>query len=312
MCRLNIAFIGHGAVAAVHARGLASIPEATFAAVFGPDRQRAEVFAAAHGVRKVCSSLEEAVTCADLAIMCSPSPLHYVQSRVCLAAGVNVLVELPPCGSAEEASQLEAIAAENRVRIWCAHTSRYLTPYRRITAYLQQGELGSIEQIVYIRHLVPRARRWTDDALLHHSAHPLDLLLHWFEDIVPLGCVIRPVDGNPESVALLATLPDGTAASIAVTYASRRPVSLLRVVGSRHTIDTDGFSYVDSDLTDVRLRVDEADTYEKAIRDQDAEVVRACREGGGGVEWKETMHLLRSLESFRELGKRRTTLASDV
>lgn len=301
---MNIAFIGYGAVAAVHARGLASIPEVTFAAVSGPDRRGVELFASSYGVRKICASVEEAVTNADLAVVCSPSPLHYMQSRACLSAGVHVLVELPPCARVEEAAQLEAVAAENKVRIWCAHTSRYLTPYRRITSYLQQGELGSIEQVVYIRHLVPRVRSWTDDALHHHCAHPLDLLLHWFEEIVPTGCVMRPADANPESVALLATLPGGAAASIAVTYASRQPMSLLRVVGSRHTVDTDGFSYIDSDLTDIRLRVNESETYERAIREQDAEVVRACREGGGGVTWKETMLLLRCVNSFQEMGRR--------
>jgi 2-hydroxy-4-carboxymuconate semialdehyde hemiacetal dehydrogenase len=300
---LNISFIGHGAVGSLHARGLATVPHVRFTGVIGPDREHAKVFAEAHGVLRVCDSMEEALAGADLAIVSSPSPLHAKQSRECLTAGVNVLVELPPCGTSAQATELEAIAKKNRVGIWCAHTSRYLTPYRMITECLRRGALGSIEQIVYMRHLVPRVRKWTDDALLHHAAHPLDLLMHWFGEIAPVGCVTLPGDGSPESASLLATLPNGSAASVAVSYCSRRPVSLLRIVGSRHTIDTDGFSFVDSDLSDLQIRVDETETYEEAVRKQDGDVVRACCEGSGAVEWKETIRLLRSVNSFQELAK---------
>lgn len=309
---MNISFIGYGAVGSVHARGLASLPHVRFTGVIGPDTEHAKVFAAAHGVPKVCGSLEEALAGADLAIISSPSPLHAQQSRECLTAGVNVLVELPPCGTTEQAHELEALAKKNRVGIWCAHTSRYLTPYRMVAEYLRRGALGNIEQLVYIRHLVPRVRKWADDALLHHSAHPLDLLLHWFGEVAPVGCLTLPADGNPESASLLAALPNGAAAGIAVTYCSHRPLSLLRIVGSRHTIDTDGFSYVDSDLPDLQIRLDETETYEEAIRKQDADVVRACSESSGGVEWRETIRLLHMVNSFQELAKRNKSLGPGV
>lgn len=301
---MKIAFIGYGAVASVHARGLANHPELTLAAVFGPDRARAEAFAASHGVMHVSNTLEEAVSQADLAIICSPSPWHYRQGRECLAYGVNTLLEMPPCETSAEAEELEAIAKEKGAKLQCAHTSRYLTEYIRITECIRKQELGDVQQISFIRHLAPRKRHWEDDALLHHSAHPLDLLLYWFRDIAPKSCVAIPRNGNPQSVSILAELPNGAPASISVTYSSRLPHVSLFIVGEHHTIETDGFSYLRSGLESLNLSTPEQETYERAICEQDLDFVRACKGGKQSIEWTETIRLLCTVNLFQAFLRR--------
>ncbi len=296
---MKIAFIGYGAVGSVHARGLANHPEVTLDAVFGPDRARAEAFAASHGVIHVSNTIEEAVSQADLAIVCSPSPLHYQQGRECLKYGVNTLLEMPPCETAAEGEELETIAKEKGVKLQCVHSSRYLTPYIRITKCIRKHELGEVQQVTYTRHLAPRKRGWTDDALLHHSAHPLDMLLQWFGDVVPKSCVALPRRGNPQSVSILAELPNGAPASISVSYSSRLPDACLFIIGEDHTVKTDSFSYLRSDLETLNLATPEVETYERAIREQDLEFVSACEGGKQGIEWTETIHLVRTLNLFQ-------------
>lgn len=296
---MKIAFIGYGAVASVHARGLAKHPELNLATVFGPDRERAEAFAASHGVTYVSNTIEEAVSHADLAIVCSPSPLHFHQGRECLRYGVNTLLEMPPCETSAEAEDLETIAKEKGAKLQCAHSSRYLTPYIGITECIRKRELGNVQQVSFIRHLAPRKRHWDDDALLHHSAHPLDLLLYWFRDVIPKGCIALPRNGNPQSVSILAELPNGAPANISVTYSSRLPHARLFIVGEHHTVETDGFSYLHSDLETLNLATQEQETYERAIREQDLDFVRACRGGKQSIEWAETIQLLRTLNLFQ-------------
>jgi len=146
---LKIAFIGHGSVGSVHARGLTNHPGVTLAAVFGPNRERAEAFAASHGVAYVGNTIAEAVSKADLAIVCSPSPLHYRQGRECLKRGVNTLLEIPPCETVAETEELETIAKENGLKLQAAHTGRYLPAYVRIAESIRRGELGSVQQVSY-------------------------------------------------------------------------------------------------------------------------------------------------------------------
>jgi 2-hydroxy-4-carboxymuconate semialdehyde hemiacetal dehydrogenase len=298
---LRIALIGHGAVASIHALGLTRDPEVKLAAVFGPDRLLAEEFARQHKGMQVSDTIEQAVSQVDLAIVCSPSALHYEQGFECLTNGASTLLEMPPCETTLEAEELAMIAHQYGAKLQCAHTGRYLKPYNRITEYIRNQELGEVQQVSYIRHFAPRKRGWEDDALLHHSAHLLDLLLYWFGDVVPKSCIALPRGRKPQSVSMLAELPNGAPASISVSYSSNLPQTHLVIIGKHHTVETDGFSYIRSDLETLNLATPERETYEQAICEQDTEFVRACEGGKQGIEWRETIQLIRTVNRFRAL-----------
>lgn len=299
---IRVAMIGYGAVAAVHARGLREEPDVELVAVFGVRREAAHQFASAYGIPRVSETVEETVAMADAAIVCSPSPLHFAQARQCLSGGVHTLVEMPPCETAKEAAELAEVARTRGVRVSCAHTSRYLVPYSRVEEALRANELGAIQEVRYMRHHRLRERTWTDDALLHHAAHAIDLLIHWFRAVVPLACVAMPQVRNAQTVALLGKLPNGAPATISVTYASRLPHMSMYIVGERHTLETDGFSYVRSDLEKLQFKGEEQLLYEKAIHDQDLDFLRSCRDKRGGVPWQEAMRLIETVNRFQELG----------
>ena len=157
------------------------------------------------------------------------------------------------------------------------------------------------KEIDYARYHKRRERSWTDNALLHHSAHPIDLLIYWCGGVEPKGCVTLPDSRLPQTVAALGRLPSGAPASITVTYASRIHHTRMMIVGEKHTVETDGFSYTHSDLPELAFRGDAQETYEEAIHRQDVDFLRACQGAGSFVGWDETTRILQAIDGFRAL-----------
>jgi predicted dehydrogenase len=298
----RVAMIGYGAVGSIHAAKLGKEPDVQLVSVYGPKREKASSFASAHGIGLACDSIAQAVSEADVAIVSSPSPIHFEQARECLDRGVHTLVELPACENATQAEELGQLAQRRGVKLGCAHTSRFVAPYARVKKAIELGVLGQIQEINYVRSLKLRERSWADNALLHHAAHPVDLLFFWCGSIEPKGCVALPDVWLPHTVSLLGKLPSGGAVTISVTYASRIYQTWMMIVGEKHTIETDGFSYAKSDFPDLEFTGEEQETYEKAIHLQDIEFLRACQDKGSFVSWDETLELLRALDAFRTLG----------
>lgn len=300
----RVAIIGYGGVAAVHAAQLADARDIVLAAVWEPNRERAAGFAAKFPGAHVAACLGEAMDRADAAIVASPSDLHFEQARDCLGRAIPTLVELPPCASEAEWTRLVETANEHRTLVRCAHTSRYLRPYVLIREAVHAGKLGTIQQVTYVRHHRLRERNWTDSALLHHAAHPVDLLIEWFGAATPVACLAIPDVLHAESASLLAELAGGASASVSVTYSSRLPHVRMLVVGAAHTVETDGFSYLRSDSEELIFRGNEQAEYERAIQEQDLEFLRACRGEPAGIGWKETLTLMKTMERFVGLAGR--------
>lgn len=299
---MRVALIGYGAVAAVHAGGLSGSTE--LVTICGPDEQKAKAFARLHNIPHADTELRNALDRSDAAIICSPSPLHFSQGMETLKCGINVLIELPACASIPEAEVLSALAVSNRLVLQCAHTSRYLEPYRRIAPWIQSGALGEIRHVHYIRCILPRVRSWADDALLHHAQHPLDLFLHWFGAVEPLGCAANPSIPGAQDMSLLGSVYGKVPVTISISYSSRLPELKMTIIGSKHTIATDGFTYIASDDCSIRWQGDEQKTYESAIQEQDIGFLNACRNGDSGIPWSETMKLTSCMREFAELWNR--------
>jgi 2-hydroxy-4-carboxymuconate semialdehyde hemiacetal dehydrogenase len=297
---MRLAIIGCGAVAAVHAAGLRG-GGFRIAAVYDSVTEKAESFASAYCVERVAQDLASALDGADAVIVASPSALHYEHALCALERGLHVLVELPPCASAEQSEHLAQVAAQSDTVLQCAHTSRYLEPYRRAGDWIRETQLGEIRQVQYFRCVLPARRSWIDDALLHHAAHPLDLLLHWFGDLQPVGCAAFPRSAPHQDVSLLARLPNGAPASIAISYSAKSAYSRLSVIGDKHTVVTDGFSFIDSGNSAMTWRGDAAETYEQSVAEQDLAFLRCCETGDGGIPWMETTRMMRQLEAFQGL-----------
>lgn len=299
--KLRVAMIGCGAVGSIHAAHLAVQPNVELVAVYSPEQENAIFFAARYGVRIIAASIEEAIATADVAIICSPSALHFEQSRECLRAGRHVLSELPPCNESHEAEELGAIAQQQGVLLGCAHTSRYLEPYVRIRAALESGRIGEIQEVSYVRYPQLGQRTWTDNALMHHGAHPIDLVLQWCGELTPIACAAFPNAPSAQSVSILAALPGGKHLTATISYSAKIPISRMVVVGAMHTAETDGFSYLRSSLEELQFIGDERTVYEQAIATQDAQFLGACLGENSYISWSETEGLIRMIHRFQAL-----------
>ena len=296
---MRVAIVGCGAMAAVHARCLNAAGVA-IAVACDASLESARAFTAEQGIARAVSSVEAALEDADAAIVSSPSALHYSHALTALESGRHVLVELPPC-TAAEAERLALLAALKKRVLQCAHTSRYLEPYRRVGDWLRSHRLGEIRQVHYLRCVVPARRNWVDDALLHHAAHPLDLFLHWFGDLRPAAASGLPSGGPYRDISLAARLPYGAPASISVTYSSNLPQLRMTLVGSEHTVVIDGFHTIDSDDASLRWQGDAGAVFEQAVSDQDLEFLSGCDAGSAGVPWADSMRMVQSAEVFQKL-----------
>jgi 2-hydroxy-4-carboxymuconate semialdehyde hemiacetal dehydrogenase len=299
--KMRVAMIGCGAVASVHAASLASQSDAELVAVYGPEREEAARFAARFGVPSIAENLQEAIAVADVAIICSPSTSHFEQAKECLYAGCHVLSELPPCNGPIEAEELGALARQQGVLLGCAHTSRYLEPYARLGAALKAGRIGAIQEVSYLRYPQLRPRRWADNALMHHAAHPIDLVLRWCGELQPIACSAFPNASSAQSVSILAALPSGRPFAATISYGAQIPISRMVIVGDMHTVETDGFSFLHSDLAELHFTGDGQEVYERAIMAQDTEFLGACQGKNSYISWAETEELMRAIHRFEVL-----------
>jgi 2-hydroxy-4-carboxymuconate semialdehyde hemiacetal dehydrogenase len=297
---MRLAIVGCGAVAGLHARSLRAAGVAISSAC-DSSLETARTFAAEHRIACAVSSIEAALEGVDAAVVASPSALHYGHALSLLERGRHVLVELPPCGTAAESERLAVLATEKQRVLQCAHTSRYLQPYRRVGDWIRSNRLGALRQVHYLRCVVPSRRSWVDDALLHHAAHALDLFLDWFGDLQPVAATGQPPGGPYRDISLAARLPNGAPLTIAVTYSSKLPQLRMTLVGSEHTIVVDGFHAIESDDASLAWRGDAGAVLEQAISDQDVAFLRCCRTGDGGVAWSNSIRMLRCVMAFQEL-----------
>ena len=139
---------------------------------------------------------------------------------------------------------------------------------------------------------------WIDDAILHHAAHHIDLLLHWFGDVTPVASVAHPKIEGAQDAALVATLPNRAPVNLSVSYTSRLQETRLTVVGTGHTVTTDGFGFIQSDHAEFAWESNPQECYERAIQLQDRAFIEACSGGPGGVPWEETVRLAECLDLF--------------
>jgi len=299
---MRIGIIGYGAVATIHIKGLRRWG-ADLRTVYGPSHDKAAGFASANGIPQSTTDLEGFFGECDAVIVASPSDHHYSQALATVRAGRHCLVELPACSSAREATGLAQATAKTNVVLQCAHTTRFLQGMVRLRGWLTAGSLGEIHHLTSLRAIPPRSRSWVDDAVLHHAAHHIDLMLHWFGPLHPVACVAHPGLQRSQDAVLTAALENGAPVNLSVSYTSRLRETRLTVIGAKHTVATDGFSVIESDNPVFRWRGDEQENYEAAIEAQDRAFIEACGGRGGGVPWEDTVRLAECLDRFLELGR---------
>jgi UDP-N-acetyl-2-amino-2-deoxyglucuronate dehydrogenase len=181
--RLRVAIIGCGKVAHLHAQALRLLPEAELVAVTDVDTDRARAFAKQYSVES-----RGDLANAEVAIICTPHPLHKASAIAAMNNGAHALVEKPLAATIADCDEMIEAAARNKVRLGAVSQRRFFEPIQRMKAAIDAGKIGrpvlgtvnmfSWRDEAYYKS-DPWRGRWDTEGggvLINQATHHLDIL----------------------------------------------------------------------------------------------------------------------------------------
>ncbi|MFB7827309.1 Gfo/Idh/MocA family oxidoreductase [Streptomyces hydrogenans] len=288
---LRIALAGGGAFGAKHAAALKRIEGVEVAAVVSSSLERAQKFAAEHGIGHAAGSLDEVLAMDDIdaVVLATPTQMHASQTLACLEAGKHVQVEIPLADSLADAEA--CVAAQERAGLvaMVGHTRRFNPSHQWIKRRVDAGEFSLQQmdvQTYFFRrknlNALGRPRSWTDHLLWHHAAHTVDLFAHQAgSPIVQAHAVQGPVHpelGIAMDMSIQLRAANGAICTLSLSFNNDGPLgTFFRYIG-----DTGTYLARYDDLytgKDEPIDVSGVDVSMDGIELQDREFVAAIREG---------------------------------
>jgi len=149
---LQVALVGAGRIARVHARSLQQLPGGALAGVFDPDPEQAGRFASEFP-SPVFPSVDAlwADPAVDAVVVCSPLFVHHDHVVGAAQAGKHVFCEKPIALTLPEADEMIAATQEAGVVLMVGHVVRFMAEYARIRELVAQGELGEVMTVYAAR-----------------------------------------------------------------------------------------------------------------------------------------------------------------
>jgi predicted dehydrogenase len=147
---LRIGILGAARIApAALVKPASANPEVDVVAVAARSADRAQAFAARHGIPRAHSSYEALLADPDVDAVYNPLPngLHGRWTRAALVAGKHVLCEKPFTANAAEAQEIADLAAASDRVVMEAFHYRYHPLALRAEEIVASGELGSLERV---------------------------------------------------------------------------------------------------------------------------------------------------------------------
>lgn len=246
--RIGILGAARIAPAALIAPARAQPGVAEVVAVAARDAEKAERFAARHGIARTHASYEALLADPEVEAVYIPLPngLHGVWTRRALAAGKHVLCEKPFTANAEEAQQVaDAARASGRVVMEAFHW-RYHPLAARLLEILASGELGDLKRVeasLCIPLLAPGDIRYRGDlaggALMDAGCYAVSLVrtLAGAEPRVVTARARLASPGVDRAMQAELALPNGATGRVVCSLFSRRLLAVsARVDGTRGTL----------------------------------------------------------------------------
>jgi len=175
------------------ARVLAGKPWYRTAAVVDPRKEALEVAKSELSLAddQVFQDLEEALESAeaDVAVINTPSELHYGQSKTALENGLHVLVAKPFTNDYNQSVELVDLAGDEDLTLSVGQQLRYNRHYQAVGRFLQTDRIGEAEVVNFL-NTKPRPNpgnlaNFDHPALLEMSCHHFDSLMSLLPGQVP-------------------------------------------------------------------------------------------------------------------------------
>lgn len=188
----NIAILGCGKVAHLHANAINNIGNARLEGVWSRTQKRAENFAQKYkteAFQDIGSMIKNKKI--DLAIVCTPHPFHREPAIKAADAGANVLVEKPLASDLRDCDEIINACKNNNVQLGVVSQRRWYEPVMRVKNAIDSGKisnpaLGTINMLGWRDKNYYDTDEWRGTwemegggVLVNQAPHQLDLLL-WF------------------------------------------------------------------------------------------------------------------------------------
>ncbi|HMM19023.1 MAG TPA: Gfo/Idh/MocA family oxidoreductase [Petrimonas sp.] len=188
----NIAILGCGKVAHLHASAVQNLSNARLAGVWSRSQQTANDFAYQYHVPTYTDVAElikkEKI---NLAVVCTPHPFHLEPAQQAALQGANILVEKPLASTLEDADKIISTCKKAGVKLGVVSQRRWYEPVLRVKKAIEAGKigkpvLGTVNMLVWRDKSYYDADQWRGNwktegggVLVNQAPHQLDILL-WF------------------------------------------------------------------------------------------------------------------------------------
>jgi len=188
----NIAILGCGKVAHLHAKAVQNLKNARLAGVWSRSKNTAETFSLHYKVpcyTQIDKLIE--IENIDLAIICTPHPFHLEPAEIAAKNGANVLVEKPLASTLEDADKIIEVCKNAGVKLGVISQRRWYAPVKRVKDAIDAGKIGkpvfgTINMLGWRDQKYYDADEWRGTwkmegggVLVNQAPHQLDILL-WF------------------------------------------------------------------------------------------------------------------------------------
>jgi predicted dehydrogenase len=178
----------------------------------------------------------------DIVDICTPSSMHFSQTRKALLAGRNVVVEKPFASSLAEADELAEIERKSGKRVSPIFQYRFGNGFAQLRHLKERGFVGKTYAATIETHwrrlpayyANPWRGRWATEhggCLTTHAIHNHDLLTYVLGPIVSVyaktSTRVNPIETEDCAAALL-EMADGSFATLSVTLGAEEDMSRLR------------------------------------------------------------------------------------
>lgn len=192
----NIAILGCGKVAHLHAKAVKNLPNAKLAGVWSRTQETAEIFATQYKI-PFFTEIEKLVIQqqVDLVVVCTPHPFHLEPVLKAAAAGANVLVEKPLASTLEDSDKIIEACKSAGVKLGVISQRRWYEPVKRVKDAIDAGKIGkpvfgTINMLGWRDKDYYDADEWRGTwhmegggVLVNQAPHQLDILLWYMGEI---------------------------------------------------------------------------------------------------------------------------------
>jgi len=173
MSKIRTAVVGVGYLGKFHADKYAALPDAELVAVCDANADTAQTIASKLGV-EACSDHTQLFGKVDAVSIVVPTQLHYAVAKQFLENNIHVLLEKPITATVQQAEELVAIAAKNKLVFQIGHLERF-NP-----AILALDAVMATPLFIESQRIAPFNPRGADVSVI------LDLMIHDIDIILDL------------------------------------------------------------------------------------------------------------------------------